>query len=207
MQTDVVKTCFRAGFYGWLLVQFAIGVPRFLWAGLAWMASYETSLYWVLMSAGWAFVIGAQFMTASVWLDRHQPPPSDTECNNSRQSMPDLTTWMLVHYMIIICLDDFHRHRRAPWWGWAIRVAYLIGVPAVLVWSTNTTIPFALAGMGFGAATGLLFMFLFLGLWLPRIDDASAVLKDAEAAVIARIHRELPPFHVLRVERRDDYSD
>ncbi len=71
MKTDTVLLCYRGGFLGWLLVNAVISVPRFLWAGVGWVASYEAELYWWFLASGWFFVVAAHYTISSLWLDRH----------------------------------------------------------------------------------------------------------------------------------------
>lgn len=189
MQADVVSICYKAGFFGWVLVQAAIGVPRFLWAGLSWMSTVDTSLYWLLLASSWAFVIGAQYLAASFWLDKKQVTPS--KCNNNRSAMPDLTMWLLAHYIVIIYTHEFAIGARPRWWAVLLRLVYLIGVPAILVWTQNTTIPFALAGAGFGVTSGLLCAVLLWTIWIPRLPEMENIIREAKDALLRHIHNDV----------------
>lgn len=174
METDAVLLCYRGGFLGWLAVWTAIGTPRFLWAGLSWMSSHSLDLYWLLLASGWLLVTALQFVVATFWLDRHEH--TALECNNDLRAMPDLSVWLLLHYLATIGAHEFAYGEWPGWWTLAWRVVYIVGVPGVLLWSRNTKWLYALAGAGFGLASGLLFAALLLVLWLPRIHDANATV-------------------------------
>jgi hypothetical protein len=186
MKTDTVLLCYRGGFLGWLLVNAVISVPRFLWAGVGWVASYEAELYWWFLASGWFFVVAAHYTISSLWLDRHAESIADLPlCTNDLHAMPCLTVWLTVHYLIVICTHDFASRRWPTLYNTAWHLLYLIAVPVVLVWTRNTTALFALAGAGFGAASGLLFAATLLVVWLPALEDLNAAVRDAKAYVLA----------------------
>lgn len=186
MKTDTVLLCYRDGFFGWLLMNATISVPRFLWAGISWVASYDMELYWWLLSAGWAFVIAAQYTASTFWLDRHASAVAKLPlCSNDLRPMPCLSVWLTVHYLVVICVHEFVSHIRPSLWSTAWRLIYLVGVPAVMVWMRNTTVLFALAGAGFGAASGVLFSVVLITVWLPALDDLNAAVQDAKAYIMA----------------------
>lgn len=188
METDAVLLCYKGGMLGWALVRTAVGLPALLWAGVSYSSTTERTLDWTLLAAGWPLVVALQYMAASFWLDRHAHTAlPGLKCNNDIRAMPDLSMWLLAHYVVVMCVHELVAARWPGLWGHLRRLLYLVAVPAVLVWSGNTTVPYALAGAGFGAATGLICAALLVAVWLPRLDAAVALVRappppDAAAA-------------------------
>jgi hypothetical protein len=171
---DVVLICYQWGFAGWMLVMLALSWGRGLWTGATWYACRAGQLHVVMMAATGLASMALQYTVATLLLRGDTPYPA---CNNNPRAFPDMAVWLLYHYWTLAAAHELYSGRVS--WSWlraARRVAELLGVPVVLIYTGNTTWAYAAAGAGFGTAMGLLSAVLLLVLWAPRMAAVAPFL-------------------------------
>jgi len=164
---DVVLICYQWGFAGWMLVMLALSWGRGLWTGATWYACHSGRLHVMMMAATGVASMALQYAVATLLLHGPTPYPA---CNNNPRAFPDMAVWLLYHYWALSAAHELYvGHVGWSWLRSVRRAAVLVGVPAVLVVTGNTTWTYAAAGAGFGTAMGLLSAVLLLVLWAPRM--------------------------------------
>ncbi len=153
-ETDSVSLCYRSGFLGWLLLMFAKYSALTAWAGLTWFALHSKELFFLFLSQTYWFSIVAQYIVASYMLDVDPPNPS---CNNNVLSTPPLVIWLLYHYISMAIVFELLERMPNSIYGWLQRVALGLGIPAIWVYSGNSTILNALYAALIGSAIGVMF--------------------------------------------------
>jgi hypothetical protein len=158
--------CWRTGFdaSGWFTF-FVMFLPRGKWLGLMGFAFMEGDFYVQLLAWGYWLSWLVNVVLQNVFLE---PQPNPT-CATGL-GMPAFESQLATH--LIVLLIGHYLLWRLPLGVFTILRAVLLGVavPFVMVFSGNYTIGQTLAGVGVGAAVGLVQLMQLVFFWVDRID-------------------------------------
>ncbi len=154
LQSSVHAFCYPDGFFAWFLVFVAAWTPWSLWAGVTWFAANSREIS-ILFFAKHYWISGALHYAVTNFMVRDSSPPHP-ECNVGDGAVPPLLIWILYHYMTVLTLVELFYSIPIDRYTALRRVAMLIAVPAVWIWSQNSDLLNAVYAALFGTGVGLI---------------------------------------------------
>lgn len=165
--------CYEAGMIGYVLAWAALGVGPGLWIGYTAIGRHYGELYFVLGALTGLVTVALQYMLTALY---HPLPSLATiTCGDQYEGlMPSVSVALLYHFLVMARAHDLHLGQRMAWISTHLRaILFMVGVPAIVVWSHNATLINCVWGGLLGSLCGLvLSVTLIVGL-APRLPYAN----------------------------------